>query len=66
MMKSLIERLGLPHSHKSLHQATITGLPVELTSRLAEELGIDACVVAGWIGIAPEASLMTSAEGDSA
>jgi putative toxin-antitoxin system antitoxin component (TIGR02293 family) len=65
MMKSLIERLGLPHSHKSLHQATITGLPVELTSRLAEELGVDACVVAGWIGIAPEASLMTSAEGDA-
>lgn len=65
MMKSLIERFGLPQSHKSLHQATIVGLPAELISRLAEELGIDACVVAGWIGITPEASLMTPAEGDA-
>lgn len=65
MMESLIERLGLPRSHKSLHQATIAGLPVELTSRLAKELSIEACVVAGWAGIAPGASLMTPAEGDA-
>lgn len=65
MMKSLIERLGLPQSQKSLHQATMAGLQVELTTRLAEELGIESCVVAGWIGITPEASLMTPAEGDA-
>lgn len=65
MMKSLIERLGLPQSHKSLHQATMAGLPVELTTRLAEELGIDSCLVAGWIGITPAASLMTPAEGEA-
>ncbi len=41
------------------------GLPVERTTRLAEELGIDSCVVAGWIGITPTASLMTPAEGDA-
>lgn len=64
-MKSLIERLGLPQSQKSLHQATMAGLQVELTTRLAEELGIESCVVAGWIGITPEASLMTPAEGDA-
>ncbi|MPS59820.1 MAG: DUF2384 domain-containing protein [Pseudomonas sp.] len=65
MMKSLIERLGLPQSHKSLHQATMAGLPVELTTRLAEELGIGSCLVAGWIGITPAASLMTPAEGEA-
>ncbi|WP_082805232.1 antitoxin Xre/MbcA/ParS toxin-binding domain-containing protein [Pseudomonas sp. BMS12] len=65
MMKSLIERLGLPQSHKGLHQATMAGLPVELTTRLAEELGIDSCVVAGWIGITPTVSLMTPAEGEA-
>ncbi|MFL9811573.1 DUF2384 domain-containing protein [Stutzerimonas stutzeri] len=64
-MKSLIERLGLPQSHKSLHQATMAGLPVELTTRLAEELGIGSCLVAGWIGITPAASLMTPAEGEA-
>lgn len=53
MMKSL-ERLGLPQSQKSLHQATMAGLQVELTTRLAEELGIEPCVVAGWIGTTPE------------
>lgn len=65
MMKSLIERLGLPQSQKSLYQATMAGLQVELTTLLAEELGIESCVVAGWIGIAPEASRMTPAEGDA-
>lgn len=43
----------------------MAGLPVELTTRLTEQLGIDYCVVAGWIGITPKASLMTPTEVDA-
>lgn len=63
-MNILTERFGLPQSHYGLHQAIMAGLPVELTTCLAEELGIDSCMVAGWIGTDPKASLMTPAQGD--
>lgn len=64
-MNILTEKLGLPQSNYGLHQAIVKGLPVELATRLAGELGIDSSIVAGWIGTDPKAFLMTPAEGDA-
>lgn len=61
----MIDQFGLPKSHCSLHLAIMAGLPVELAARLGEELGIGSSTVAGWVGIALNAPLMTPAQGDA-
>lgn len=64
-MNILAEKLGLPQSNYGLHQAIVKGLPVELATRLADELNLDSSTVAGWIGTDPKVSIMTPAEGDA-